>query len=347
MYRLFPFTLCCMIILSLIGCMAPIRMEVTPSPVPVKVALVSTPPHPSSTPIPTSTHTRTPFPTYSPAPTRTPTNTPTATFTRIPTQTPDPEGYDYRYDLPSPDGQWVATMKLRREVVLETKEAILTVTNNVTQETLVIEYVLRDVGAHPISKASSPFQWSLDSQTLYYVYRDTYNDGCNPYSPSTLHAFHLPTQSHQTLLNQLAQDVPFSPTMEMVAYFPYHNLWRDGGIPTIAIYDLVQNQVSEVPIHEAAMLFPNGSDVVGEILWHPNEQEIVLSVIIEPCIVDRQALILLDVTTMEQRILTIGGPRWYSVKGWNENNNLLIEESGEHWIYNLEMGYWFPTSKPE
>lgn len=346
MYRLFPFTLCCMMVLSLMGCMAPTSVEVIPTPIPVKVVLVSTTPDPSSTPIPTATVTRTPFPTYPPASTNPPTIPLTATFARFPTETPDPDGYDFRTDLPSPNGQWVATLKMRR-ITHYPEAVILTLTNVESQSETIVHQIVQADGDDPIRQAPFPFQWSLDSQTLYYTYNSTYNDGCDPYGPTTLQAYHLPTQSHQTVVDDLAQAITFSPTMEKVAYFPYHNLWRDEGIPTIAIYDLGQNLVTEVPIHEAALFPSNGLDVVGEMLWHPNSQQIVLSVIIEPCVADRQALILLDVTTMEQRILTIGGPRWYSVEAWNEDNNLLIEESGEYWIYNLEMGYWFPTSKPE
>lgn len=313
---------------------------------PTITALVTVTASPSATPF--STPTPTPSSTPLPDPTNTPpatvTVTPTATNTRFPTPTPDPEGYNYRYDLPSPDGQWVATYK-RSGIGPYPDRVILTVTNVGNQEQVIVENLIEEVGGEGIARAPHPFTWSLDSQTLYYTYRPTYGDGCDPYDYLTLHAYSLVNRTHQTLLSDLGEAITFSPTQTKVAYFP-HRI-EDGGLPLFAIYDMQTGTLNEVPLHEVALFNPPRLDVIGQILWHPNEQIIVLSLISEPCVAERPSLILVDVATMEQTILTVGGPRWYSIEGWSDDNQLIINEGGKSWIYNLEMGYWFPISNPE
>ncbi len=179
-----------------------------------------------------------------------------------------------------------------------------------------------------------PLQWSKDGKYFYFTHRVT-PDGCSAFPFLTdLQQVNLQNGILETLLPDPALALALSPDDSQVAYF-------SGGL---ILRDLISGEKREIKI-DPGYVFD-----AGNIVWSPDSKSLTLTLAINPCAgvygisktvwAESTTILLVDVKTLEQKILIKEDPRLFVTVEWNKPDKITITDGEENslWYLNINTG---------
>lgn len=292
----------------------------------------------------TATVTATPFvETASPTPDSRLTPTPEAIVTATsPSNLPENGGvgevlpYVIR-QLPSPDGQWIVTTAYTRLQGDFPLEVDFTLTDLRTEEPILIESRAVAEGDPFVEWVPFPLAWRADSQAFYYTDIPGYIDGCwVGTQKSPLHQYTLATNTYETLAMPAGSWHHFSPDTQHVAYFPIRPA---DALPALAIYTPATATLDEIPLPEFDPSLAFTQDLVAQILWSPDGEIMMLSVLASPCSDSVPALLLVNRGTLEMTLIE-AGTTYYRLEGWDGTMVIISDGDGIERRYDIATGEW-------
>jgi hypothetical protein len=244
--------------------------------------------------------------------------------TPAPTSTPTVELYgDYSYSW---DLQWAASVY--KSVENEKTFLTLVVKNRDHSVAWVAEKVLAGQSA-ALTQYPTPFHWSTDGKTFYFT-NQGFQDGCFSYPEGGKKLFSLDLASGnvKAVLNEFASEMKFSPDESMLAYVNY-------GETGLQILDVKTGDKIEFE-HLYPDLLTNQYDLV----WSPDNNQLVFTILLEACITDRAtSIVLVDIASMSQKILVDEDERHLGTEEWLDESTILVSDgSGQSWYLNPQTG---------
>ena len=179
-----------------------------------------------------------------------------------------------------------------------------------------------------------PLKWSQDGKHFYFTHQVT-PDGCSAFPFLTdLLQVNLEDGTVDDLLPDPALALALSPDDSQVAYF-------FGGERGLALKDLVTGEERETKID------PGKDFNAGNILWSPDGTAVALTLAINPCTgeygvsktvwAESTTILLMDVETLQQKVLVNEDSRWFVTWEWNEPERITIADGEENSLWQLDV----------
>ena len=238
----------------------------------------------------------------------------------------------------SPNGKWVAVglVAFPKENIggqLAYVRLMIFSADGTTHWTIIDKQKEMDLG-FPVPV---PLKWSRDGSHFYFTHRVT-PDGCSAFPFLTdLQQVNLEDGTVDNLLPDSAVALALSPDDSQVAYF-------FGGERGLVLRDLVTGEERETRID------PGKDFNAGNILWSPEGNSLALTLAINPCTgryglsktvwAESTTILLVDVETLQQKVLVNEDPRWFVTWEWNEPERITVANGEEDslWYLNVNTG---------
>ena len=182
----------------------------------------------------------------------------------------------------------------------------------------------------------APLKWSQDGKHFYFSHR-VVPDGCSVFETlSDLQRVNLQNGGVEELLPHAGLGLAMSPDESKVAYLAY-------GDRGLVIRDLSTTEERDIWIDL-------GEDLqAGNIVWSPSSEYLALTLAIHPCSgnypsktvwAESTSILLLNIETLDQKVLIQEGLRLFVTVAWNEPNKIVIKDGEENslWYLNVNSG---------
>jgi hypothetical protein len=179
-----------------------------------------------------------------------------------------------------------------------------------------------------------PLRWSSDYNHFYFTHR-VMPGGCSVFPFLTdLQQVDLADGTVTELLPQSAVTLALAPDESRVAYIGY-------GERGLVLRNLATGEERETKVN------PGKDFDIGNILWSPDGNALVLTLAINPCTgvyglsktvwAESTTILWVDAETLQQKVLVKEDPRLFITWEWNEPEKITIVDGEESALWHLDV----------
>ena len=218
----------------------------------------------------------------------------------------------------SPDGKWTAIM---------VRSAVVSAMQVYQSESSWKRWVIPGSVDSGIRQVPWPHKWSRDGNYLYYTHQFRNGDGCLGYwafNGGDLYRLNLISGETMMIAPRIGYWISLSPEETRLAYLD------SGKIGIRNLPEGTQNEVQVINIFEGSIpTWPM------DIIWAPDGNSLIFGIVGNVCVSeDSYSLVLLDVVSMQQEVISFDLKEWLQPVKWEEGNVWLMDLEGVYWLLN-------------